>query len=125
MLMSPWDITSDRYSDFSIIGARMKLSATGASGKSIFLKIYPSTPKKIIMPDVEDAVVDAVGAHHQKARIDVIRIGVRDPEYLNPQRDQREVQDHEHDVADVAAGDDPPDHVGVLLRRAAARGRGR
>ena len=39
----------------------------------------------------------------------------RDQGDTRPQPDQRQVQDQEHHVADVHAGDDRPDELGVLL----------
>ena len=48
MEKSPWDMSSDRRNDLSISGPSIRERTTGTIGKSSFLKMYPTTPNRVM-----------------------------------------------------------------------------
>ena len=52
-----------------------------------------------------------------KTRMPRIEIGARDQEEPHPDAGQRQVQDKQHEVADIERGDQPPDELGVAVEQ--------
>ena len=60
---------------------------------------------------VDDVVVQRVGAERREHQDAGIELRPRDGQHLHPQADQRQVEQEQHDVADVEARDQAPDQV--------------
>jgi ABC-type multidrug transport system fused ATPase/permease subunit len=72
-------------------------------------------------PHVEHLAVDAVGADHAEPQDEGEQDRARDLEDLHPERDQRQVQDQQDDVADAEARDHAPGDRGVVAEQEGAR----
>ena len=59
-------------------------------------------------------VVEAVDAHQAEEQDEREKETIRNLQDLYPEPDQREIQDEEHGISDVHAGDRAPEKVGVL-----------
>ena len=64
--------------------------------------------------DLARVRVDAVDPDHRHEQHARRQVEIGNPQDVDEQADQRQIQDQQHDVADVHAGDQPPEHVGML-----------
>ncbi len=65
--------------------------------------------------DIEQVARDAVGADQRDAENDGKQDVNGDAQDLREHRHERQVQQQQHDIADIHAGDQSPEHVGRFL----------
>ena len=66
-------------------------------------------------PHVDDRVVHLVDADHAEHDDQRIEIGVGDPQQVHEHADQRQVEQEQHQVADIHRRDEAPEHVGMVV----------
>ena len=76
----------------------------------------PEAPEQQGHPHLEDAVLQAVDADDGQGGNRRQEHGAGQPEHGDERRDGKHIQQHQEHVADVHAGDDPPDERCVLLK---------
>jgi len=106
MEKSPWDISKDWRSDFSIGGPMIRVRTIGASGKSSFRRTYPTTPKRSMTKMSKTVLLTVLRPDHHDRQDDGHQDRVRDLEKLDPERDEGKIKDEQNHVSDVQARDD-------------------
>ena len=67
-------------------------------------------------PDLDQVVVDGEDAHRGNRQDEGDQEGMGDLQHARPDPHQGQVQDQQHDIADVHAGGDRPEKIGVLFK---------
>ena len=80
---------------------------SGAPSYPNFFIKYPMIPKMTIISDIGRGIIQAVDPDQAEEQDQGEEDRIGDLQDLHPQPDQGQVQDQEHDVADVHAGRSP------------------
>ena len=111
----PSDWISERLKAVSSKGPKTNASTSGARLEGEFFHQQADEAENGRNVNIGGAVVEAIGADQAKQNDEAGKIRVGDFQYAHPQGNQRQVEDQEHEVADVHARDHAPEQIRGIL----------